>query len=290
MDVSQLQEANEVLALGIQRTKLSIKRLRLEYGILLERLEDRIEKIPGQTYENPLPTLLSYQKELENSNKVHKPIRKGKSKSNLNNSHSHSSGTHSNSSNHGNNNGLNNNNNNNNNTTSTGKVSKTKSQKTKERDPNLPKRPTNAYLLFCEETKEQIKQSGSHDVTKALAEAWKLLNEEERKPYYKLYNEDRERYQKEMKIYNAKYGKDKATTTNTETTTITNPAADTTKSNEENATTTTLQNNETSDNEDTDDVKKEEDNTQNNNEETKSTSTTGGDAMTMDISIDEEED
>lgn len=151
--VDELKEHNEVLALGIQRTRLSVKRLKLEYSVLLERLESRVDLDPELRYENPLPTLESFKKEL-----LTKPLKKTKSKR----------------------------------------------QKAKDRDPNMPKRPTNAYLLFCEMNKEKVRQQGSQDVSKDLTEAWKNLNEQDRKPYYKLYTEDRERYQKEMERYSMK--------------------------------------------------------------------------------------
>lgn len=151
--VGELKENNEFLALAIQRTRLSVKRLKLEYSVLLERLESRVELDPELRYENPLPTLESFKKEL-----LTKPLKKTKSKR----------------------------------------------QKAKDRDPNMPKRPTNAYLLFCEMNKEKVRQQGSQDVSKDLTEAWKNLNEQDRKPYYKLYTEDRERYQKEMEIYSMK--------------------------------------------------------------------------------------
>lgn len=78
------------------------------------------------------------------------------------------------------------------------------------RDPNLPKRPTNAYLMFCEKEKERIKadheqrQSGRPvtEIARLLTDAWKTLDEDERKPYIKLYEEDRERYRREMLTYN----------------------------------------------------------------------------------------
>lgn len=148
--VDELKEGNEVLALAIQRTRLSVKRLKLEYSVLLERLEARVDLDPELRYENPLPTLESFKKEL-----LTKPLKKTKSKR----------------------------------------------QKAKDRDPNMPKRPTNAYLLFCEMNKEKVRQQGSQDVSRDLTEAWKNLNEQDRKPYYELYSEDRERYQKEMEIY-----------------------------------------------------------------------------------------
>lgn len=75
------------------------------------------------------------------------------------------------------------------------------------RDPDLPKRPTNAYLIFCEMERERIKNeiddtSGTPDLSKSLTEAWKNLDDEKRKPYYKLYEDDRDRYQREMTLYN----------------------------------------------------------------------------------------
>ncbi|AJU59240.1 Nhp10p [Saccharomyces cerevisiae YJM1248] len=151
--LEELKDQNVVLGLAIQRSRLSVKRLKLEYGVLLERLESRIELDPELNCEDPLPTLASFKQEL-----LTKPFRK----------------------------------------------SKIKRHKVKERDPNMPKRPTNAYLLYCEMNKERIRQNGSLDVTRDLAEGWKNLNEQDRKPYYKLYSEDRERYQMEMEIYNKK--------------------------------------------------------------------------------------
>lgn len=148
--VEDLKEGNEVLALAIQRTRLSVKRLKLEYSVLLERLESRVELDPELRYENPLPTLESFKDEL-----MTKPLKKPKSKR----------------------------------------------RKAKDRDPNMPKRPTNAYLLFCEMNKEKMRENGSQDVSRDLTEAWKSLNENDRKPYYSLYNQDRLRYQREMELY-----------------------------------------------------------------------------------------
>lgn len=57
--VEELQESNQVLALAVQRTRLAVKRLRLEYGTLLERLESRVDKDPELRFEDPLPSLES---------------------------------------------------------------------------------------------------------------------------------------------------------------------------------------------------------------------------------------
>lgn len=152
-EIEELKNNNEILALAVQRSRLSVKRLKLEYSVLLERLEYRVDIDPELSIDTPLPTLEAFRQELLN-----KPIKKTKSKR----------------------------------------------QKLKERDPNMPKRPTNAYLLYCEMNKEKYRQMGSHDVTRDLTESWKKLNEQDRQPYYTMYNEDRKRYQKEMIVYNRK--------------------------------------------------------------------------------------
>ena len=149
--VRKLKERNEILGLAIQRSRHSVKRLKLEYAVLLERLEARVELDPSLRFENPLPTLATFKKNL-----MAGPVRR----------------------------------------------TKTRRQRAKDRDPNMPKRPTNAYLIYCEMNKEKIRQNGSLDVTRDLTEGWKNLDEEGKLPYYKLYNEDRERYQQEMEMYN----------------------------------------------------------------------------------------
>lgn len=158
--IKELSEQNDALALTVQRTRLSVKRLRLEYGVLLERLESRIDMDPTLHYDEPLPSLESFKLNLLES---------------IPNS-------------------------------------KARKRKLKEkRDPNLPKRPTNAYLLFCEMNKEKIKEqlgSNNADITKTLPEMWKHMDEDAKKPYYNLYNEDRLRYQREMSAYSQKHNTD----------------------------------------------------------------------------------
>lgn len=156
--VDELKERNEILGLALQRSRHSVKRLKLEYGVLLERLESRVGLNPELHYEDPLPSLESFRKEL-----LSKPLKR----------------------------------------------SKPKRQRTKERDPNMPKRPTNAYLIYCEMNKEKIRETGSQDVTRDLTEGWKSLSEEDRMPYYELYNEDRDRYHTEMQAYNKNIEKKK---------------------------------------------------------------------------------
>lgn len=156
---------------------MGIRRLRLEYVILLERLEERAIMIPNGVNEleemsvPPPPHLLD---EFVSSSSERSPAKTSKRSRRPPGS------------------GL------------------TAAAKAKIRDPDLPKRPTNAYLIFCEMEKERIKQeaeekgTGVVDLSKSMTEAWKNLDYEKRAPYYKLYEEDRDRYKREMEVYNQK--------------------------------------------------------------------------------------
>ncbi|EGW31358.1 uncharacterized protein SPAPADRAFT_141112 [Spathaspora passalidarum NRRL Y-27907] len=176
--VIEIEESNEIATLALSRTQAAIRRLRLEYVILLERLEERATSLPEGIvgFEEmacpPTPSVLD--ETLTKKNGLAKKQIKRKPASSSAES------------------------------APTPKVAKV-------RDPDLPKRPTNAYLIFCEMEKERIKQENeeknpgvTNDLSKSMTEAWKLLNEEDRKPYYKLYEDDRDRYQREMAIYNQK--------------------------------------------------------------------------------------
>lgn len=62
--VLEVEESNEIATIALSRTLASIRRLRLEYSILLERLEDRAKQIPDGivSFEEmacpPTPTIL----------------------------------------------------------------------------------------------------------------------------------------------------------------------------------------------------------------------------------------
>lgn len=156
---------------------MAIRRLRLEYSVLLERLESRLVMIPNglmtEEYMScpPTPSLLD-------DTLNFKATRNGSTK------------------------------------TKKQKVilATNGASKRAVRDPNLPKRPTNAYLIYCEMEKEKLraeleaKNPGQvvTDLSKTLTEIWKTLDEELRKPYYRFYEEDRDRYQREMIVYNKK--------------------------------------------------------------------------------------
>ncbi|XP_014667763.1 PREDICTED: high mobility group protein 20A-like [Priapulus caudatus] len=81
----------------------------------------------------------------------------------------------------------------------------------REKDPNAPKKPANAFLMFCQQqrnvsqeqfAKENPGQDVSHqELTKIMAHHWKNLNSEEKREYYDMYEKDKERYEKEMLKY-----------------------------------------------------------------------------------------
>lgn len=87
--------------------------------------------------------------------------------------------------------------------TSTGK----KSRKTKraKKDENAPKRGMSAYMFFAKDKRESVlKKHPSLSVTevaKKLGEKWRGLTSAEKKPYEKLAEAAKAKYEKEMKAY-----------------------------------------------------------------------------------------
>lgn len=90
-----------------------------------------------------------------------------------------------------------------------------KSQEKKRRvkvvkDPNAPKRWTSNYLFFCNERRKQIvkdnPEASATEVTVKLGSAWKSLSENEKQRYTQMSLNDKERYQRELEVYNSKTG------------------------------------------------------------------------------------
>lgn len=198
--VLEVEESNEIATIALSRTLASIRRLRLEYSILLERLEDRAKEIPDGivSFEEmacpPTPTILD--DSLIKSKNGSKKGSKSKSKTTGSGSGSGSGANASGSGGSGGGSG-------NGSGGSPSDVASTTMGKQKARDPDLPKRPTNAYLIFCELEKERIKlgDPNASDISRSMTEAWRNLSEEDRRPYFKLYEDDRNRYQREMAEY-----------------------------------------------------------------------------------------
>ncbi|CAL1530969.1 unnamed protein product [Lymnaea stagnalis] len=97
----------------------------------------------------------------------------------------------------------------------------------KEKDPNAPKKPANAFLMFCttqrtslqeEYFKEHNEEIAHHELTKSLAQQWNTLVPEEKRIYYEMYEREKERYEREMRSYKPKLepGSDANTSTTLE--------------------------------------------------------------------------
>jgi len=81
-----------------------------------------------------------------------------------------------------------------------------KKTKRKKKDPNAPKRPTSGYFYFAGEVRPQIREENPGikvtQVMCMIAERWRELDEDEKKPYEEMAAQDRKRYEREMKAYN----------------------------------------------------------------------------------------
>ncbi|XP_071943826.1 uncharacterized protein [Antedon mediterranea] len=82
----------------------------------------------------------------------------------------------------------------------------------KEKDPNAPKKPANAYLMFCQQARAPVQEEHqnldkddiSHqELTKELAKRWNELTTDQKQAYYDMYQKDKLRYERELQEYNA---------------------------------------------------------------------------------------
>ena len=83
----------------------------------------------------------------------------------------------------------------------------TKREREKARDPNMPRRPQNPYLRFCEEHRDRVRRENEgvwgFDMTRTMASMWAALGPDEKKPYTESYERDKE-------VFNVKYAEYKA--------------------------------------------------------------------------------
>jgi len=75
----------------------------------------------------------------------------------------------------------------------------------KDKDPNAPKRPRSAYILFSTEQRANVikdhPEYAPKEVTTELGARWGKLTEEEKKQYQQQNEADKERYKQEMESY-----------------------------------------------------------------------------------------
>ena len=81
-----------------------------------------------------------------------------------------------------------------------------KPQKVKSiRDPELPKRPKSAYLLFCKEARSKVKEELPNarlpEIAKKLGQLWAKCDGDEKKKFEDQSKEDKQRYLEDMEKY-----------------------------------------------------------------------------------------
>lgn len=203
--IAEIEDHNEAMALSISRTTRSIQRLRLERSFLLEKLEERtffkVDDSDGSASPPPSPLLEGEKvgekgvgkgtgrrvvKEAGEDNETKTGTVGVKKEGTRNSKGTDAEGEDA----------------------TVDSNSGSKKRNIPPRNPNLPKRPQNAYIIFCEVEKERVRNELEHiqpgepfDLTKAMAEAWKDLGSKGRSPFYSLYEDDKLRYIKEMAAY-----------------------------------------------------------------------------------------
>ncbi|CAJ0651914.1 8488_t:CDS:2 [Entrophospora sp. SA101] len=75
------------------------------------------------------------------------------------------------------------------------------------KDPNAPKRPNTAYILFSNEirpeTKDANPKANQKEIVTMIGQKWKALSSEQKKVYEDRYSADKERYDEELRAYRA---------------------------------------------------------------------------------------
>ncbi|KAJ2338337.1 non-histone protein, partial [Coemansia sp. RSA 2618] len=75
----------------------------------------------------------------------------------------------------------------------------------REKDPSAPRRPANAFVLYCQVERPNIKSAGtelsSSELTRSMGVKWRGLPKSEKQAYFDLYEREMARYQREMDTY-----------------------------------------------------------------------------------------
>jgi len=80
-----------------------------------------------------------------------------------------------------------------------------KPAKRQKKDPNKPKGALSAYMFFNKDIRQQVIEDDPNasfgEIGKIIGQKWKELTAQEKKKYEKLALEDRERYKKQLSVY-----------------------------------------------------------------------------------------
>lgn len=73
------------------------------------------------------------------------------------------------------------------------------------KDPNAPKKPTSAYIFFCNDKREDVKRKNPNmkvtEIIKEIAAEWRSTPDKKKSAYTKKAQQDKERYLKECETY-----------------------------------------------------------------------------------------
>eukprot|EP00124_Ichthyophonus_hoferi_P001680 Ihof_evm8s94 gene=Ihof_evmTU8s94 len=85
------------------------------------------------------------------------------------------------------------------------KVTKTSTRTKAEKDPHAPKRPANAFFMYCQHhraaAQEEFTDLRHPEITKILGQRWQQMSEQEKQPYFDMYENDKTRYARDLKQY-----------------------------------------------------------------------------------------
>eukprot|EP01080_Neovahlkampfia_damariscottae_P008135 gene8135-12596_t len=83
----------------------------------------------------------------------------------------------------------------------------------KEKDPNAPKRPSNAYFLYCSDNRNSLKEKNPElktgQISKKLAAQWNTIDDATKKKYQKKFEDAKKEYEQKVTEYNASKGDSK---------------------------------------------------------------------------------
>jgi hypothetical protein len=75
----------------------------------------------------------------------------------------------------------------------------------RKKDKNAPKNPQNAYMFYCNSNRSKFKEENpdmdAKTITRTIASKWNTMGTEDRAPYVKMAEKDKERYKQEMEKY-----------------------------------------------------------------------------------------
>ncbi|OLY78734.1 High mobility group-T protein [Smittium mucronatum] len=234
IQLSELEKINDKLSVKLYRSQKRIKRLKIEKNILFEKIE-KSQKYKDSDFESnsdydsnaplsypysideesdsnsiiPLSILAEEKHTLENENptttKTSESIPKRRTKKSKKSDDKHPQKdvpgyeeqiTHS-------------------------EAPTSERKKRAERDPNAPKRPANAFVMYCQEERLNSKNTSSDttnsEISKQMNSKWKELSALEKKKYYDKYEDLKNEYNKNMSQYLESYTKSNTTPANSMT-------------------------------------------------------------------------